>query len=94
MSSEGIKKRFPKQVRRSGCRGAPPKLLLLGWESYRLTCFRPSRRRLRRPGGKTCVAGLLNAKVNGETVLTCDGHPSQSGHKLITKTIVQLIPAK
>jgi lysophospholipase L1-like esterase len=45
-------------------------------------------------GGKTCVAGLLNAKNNAPNVLTCDGHPSQSGHKLIAKTIVSLVPAK
>lgn len=37
-------------------------------------------------GGKTCVAGLLNAKI-GLNALSCDGHPSQSGHKLIAQTI-------
>ena len=42
-------------------------------------------------GGKTCVAGLLNAKNNAPNVLTCDDHPSQSGHKLITQTILQLV---
>jgi lysophospholipase L1-like esterase len=45
-------------------------------------------------GGKTCVAGLLNAKNNAPNVLTCDDHPSQSGHKLIAKTIVSLVSAK
>ncbi len=42
-----------------------------------------------RAGGKTCVAGLLNAK-NGPNPLTCDDHPSQSGHKLIAQTIASL----
>lgn len=37
--------------------------------------------------GKTCVAGLLNAKPGSSTVLECDVHPSQSGHKLIAQTI-------
>jgi len=37
--------------------------------------------------GKTCVAGLLNAQPGSSTVLTCDDHPSQSGHKLIAQTI-------
>jgi lysophospholipase L1-like esterase len=37
-------------------------------------------------GGKTCVAGLLNAKI-GQNALSCDSHPSQSGHKLIAQTI-------
>jgi len=37
--------------------------------------------------GKTCVAGLLNAKPGVSNVLSCDAHPSQSGHKLITQTI-------
>jgi len=41
-------------------------------------------------GGKTCVAGLLNGKSNVSTVLECDGHPSQSGHKLITQTIASV----
>ena len=45
-------------------------------------------------GGKTCVAGLLNAKANGQNLLSCDIHPSQSGHKLITQTVLQLIPAR
>jgi lysophospholipase L1-like esterase len=38
-------------------------------------------------GGKTCNAGLLNASVQDQ--LLCDVHPSQSGHQLIAKTIVQ-----
>jgi lysophospholipase L1-like esterase len=42
-------------------------------------------------GGKTCVAGLLNAK-NGLNSLACDVHPSQSGHKLIAQTIASLNP--
>jgi hypothetical protein len=37
-------------------------------------------------GGKTCVAGLLNASVQNQ--LVCDVHPSQSGHKLIAKLVV------
>lgn len=36
-------------------------------------------------GGKTCVAGLLNASPQNQ--LLCDVHPSQSGHKLIAKVI-------
>lgn len=36
-------------------------------------------------GGKTCVAGLLNASPQNQ--LVCDVHPSQSGHKLIAKVI-------
>ena len=39
-------------------------------------------------GGKTCVTGLLNAKPGVPTVLSCDEHPSQSGHKLIAQTIL------
>jgi hypothetical protein len=35
--------------------------------------------------GKTSVAGLLN--VNPQNQLLCDVHPSQSGQKLIAKTI-------
>ncbi len=41
-------------------------------------------------GGKTCVAALLNGKSNVTTVLECDVHPSQSGHKLITQTIASV----
>jgi lysophospholipase L1-like esterase len=37
--------------------------------------------------GKTCVAGLLNAKSSVNTFYVCDVHPSQSGHKLIAQTI-------
>jgi lysophospholipase L1-like esterase len=37
-------------------------------------------------GGKTCNAGLLNASVTNQ--LLCDVHPSQSGHRLITETLI------
>jgi lysophospholipase L1-like esterase len=40
-------------------------------------------------GGKTCNTGLLNASVQNQ--LLCDVHPSQSGHQLIAKTIVQAL---
>lgn len=36
-------------------------------------------------GGKTCVAGLLNASPQGQG--QCDVHPSQSGHRLIAQAI-------
>jgi len=36
-------------------------------------------------GGNTCNAGLLNASVHNQ--LLCDVHPSQSGHRLIARTI-------
>lgn len=35
--------------------------------------------------GRTCVAGLLN--VNPQNQALCDVHPSQSGQKLIAKTV-------
>jgi lysophospholipase L1-like esterase len=38
-------------------------------------------------GGKTCNAGLLNASVTNQ--LLCDVHPSQSGHRLITETLIR-----
>ena len=38
-------------------------------------------------GGKTCNTGLLNASVQNQ--LLCDVHPSQSGHQLIAKTILE-----
>jgi lysophospholipase L1-like esterase len=38
-------------------------------------------------GGKTCNAGLLNALVTDQ--LLCDVHPSQSGHRLITDTLIR-----
>ena len=38
-------------------------------------------------GGKTCNAGLLNASVQNQ--LLCDVHPSQSGHRLITDTLIR-----
>jgi lysophospholipase L1-like esterase len=40
-------------------------------------------------GGKTCNTGLLNASVQNQ--LLCDVHPSQSGHQLIAKTIIQAL---
>jgi lysophospholipase L1-like esterase len=40
-------------------------------------------------GGKPCNAGLLNASAQNQ--LLCDIHPSQSGHQLIAKTIVQAL---
>jgi lysophospholipase L1-like esterase len=36
-------------------------------------------------GGKTCVAGLLNAAPSNQ--FTCDVHPSQSGQKLLAETV-------
>jgi lysophospholipase L1-like esterase len=36
-------------------------------------------------GGQTCKAGLVNASPQNQ--FTCDIHPSQSGQKLITRTI-------
>jgi lysophospholipase L1-like esterase len=38
-------------------------------------------------GGKTCNAGLLNASVADQSL--CDVHPSQSGHRLITDTLIR-----
>jgi len=38
--------------------------------------------------GRTCAAGLLNAKSSVNNFFTCDVHPSQSGHKLITQAIL------
>jgi lysophospholipase L1-like esterase len=38
-------------------------------------------------GGKTCNTGLLNASVHNQ--LSCDVHPSQSGHRLIAQTITR-----
>ena len=40
-------------------------------------------------GGRTCVAGLLNALPQNQFV--CDDHPSQSGHMLAAKTIARVI---
>ena len=37
--------------------------------------------------GNTCVGGLLNASNPPTSPPTCDIHPSQSGHKLIARTI-------
>jgi lysophospholipase L1-like esterase len=42
-------------------------------------------------GGKTCNAGLLNASVSNQ--LLCDVHPSQSGHRLIARTIARTFRA-
>jgi lysophospholipase L1-like esterase len=42
-------------------------------------------------GGKTCNAGLLNASVTNQ--LLCDVHPSQSGHRLITETLIRTYEA-
>jgi lysophospholipase L1-like esterase len=38
-------------------------------------------------GGKTCNAGLLNVDPQNQTL--CDVHPSQSGQRLIAKTITR-----
>jgi lysophospholipase L1-like esterase len=38
-------------------------------------------------GGKTCSAGLLNVDPKDPTQTTCDAHPSQSGAKLIARTV-------
>jgi lysophospholipase L1-like esterase len=42
-------------------------------------------------GGKTCVAGLLNVDPANSTLpgATCDVHPSQSGQRLIARTVAQ-----
>lgn len=40
-------------------------------------------------GGRTCVAGLLNASPHNQFL--CDDHPSQSGHLLAAKTIAQTL---
>jgi lysophospholipase L1-like esterase len=42
-------------------------------------------------GGNTCNAGLLNASVHNQ--LLCDVHPSQSGHRLIARTIARAFRA-
>jgi lysophospholipase L1-like esterase len=42
-------------------------------------------------GGKTCNTGLLNASVHSQ--LSCDVHPSQSGHRLIAQTITRAFRA-
>jgi len=43
-------------------------------------------------GGKTCNTGLLNASVHNQ--LLCDVHPSQSGHRLIARTITRTLRAR
>jgi hypothetical protein len=40
-----------------------------------------------RAGGKTCMAGLLNA--NPANQFTCDVHPSLSGQQLLARTVAQ-----
>jgi lysophospholipase L1-like esterase len=42
-------------------------------------------------GGHTCNAGLLNASPQNQ--FTCDIHPSQSGQKLIARTVAQTFAA-
>jgi lysophospholipase L1-like esterase len=39
-------------------------------------------------GGDSCHAGLLNATPNPALQLTCDVHPSQSGQKLLARSVV------
>ncbi len=43
-------------------------------------------------GGKTCNAGLLNASAADQ--LLCDVHPTQSGHRLMAKTIARAYRAR
>ena len=38
-------------------------------------------------GGKTCMAGLLNANPSDPTHLSCDVHPSQSGQQLLADIV-------
>jgi phospholipase/lecithinase/hemolysin len=38
-------------------------------------------------GSSTCKAGLLNASPSDQ--FTCDVHPSQSGHRLLARTVEQ-----
>jgi len=38
-------------------------------------------------GGKTCRAGLLNVNPSDPTQMTCDDHPTQSGHELLADTV-------
>lgn len=42
-------------------------------------------------GGKTCAAGLLNASPQNQFV--CDVHPSQSGQRLIARTVARAFAA-
>lgn len=42
-------------------------------------------------GGKTCIAGLLNASPSNQ--FTCDVHPSQSGQMLIGKVVAKAFAA-
>ena len=45
-------------------------------------------------GGNTCAAGLLNNSNPFTSPPTCDIHPSQSGHKLITQVISQVYQSR
>jgi len=38
-------------------------------------------------GGMTCKAGLLNVNPLDATQMSCDDHPSQSGHQLLADTV-------
>ena len=38
-------------------------------------------------GGKTCRAGLLNVNPSDATQMSCDDHPTQSGHILLANTV-------
>ncbi len=38
-------------------------------------------------GGQTCKAGLLNVNPSDPTQMSCDDHPTQSGHRLIADTV-------
>lgn len=38
-------------------------------------------------GGQTCKAGLLNVNPSDSTQMSCDDHPTQSGHRLIADTV-------
>ena len=38
-------------------------------------------------GGNTCKAGLLNVNPSDPTQMSCDVHPSQSGHQLLADTV-------
>ncbi len=45
-------------------------------------------------GGNTCVAGLLNASNPPTSPPTCDIHPSQSGHKLMSQVVAGTYQSK
>ena len=44
--------------------------------------------------GRTCVAGLLNASNPPTDPPSCDVHPSQSGHKLITRVVAEAVQVR